>query len=283
MPTELDPRLLRVSIEVGGQLRTYDKLAISVSGTKYANPSQNECDIKITNLDKATRDYLLTETTPFNFNRKRKRIMVEAGRESTGYALVYSGDIVAAVGSQPPDIVVAIKARTCAWFMGDIISRSSGATTQLSNIAGNVARDLGVGLDFQATDKQIANYSHSGAALKQVDRLGTTGAVSAYVNNDTLVVQDLGIPLRGRTRVLSLDTGMIGIPEFTEQGIKVKMLYDNQTDLGYELAITSKMNPAANGEYVVYKLGYELSNRDTPFYLVAEAYARNGRFARLMR
>lgn len=267
----LDERILRVGVEVSGRMKFYEGLALEVSGTKYANAIQNECEVKITNVDKATRDYLLTETSPLNDNRTPKRMIVEAGRKSTGVSVVYEGDITSSVGSQPPDIVVTLKAKTADFQKGNIVGRNKAGKTPLSNIARSVAADLGLKLDFQATDKQISNYSHSGAALKQVDKLGTTGAVSAYINNGVLVVKDINIPLKGRSRVLNIDTGMVGIPEFTEQGIKVKMLYDNQTDLGYGLEITSIMNPAANGLYVVYKLGYELANRDVPFYLIAEA------------
>lgn len=271
MADELDPRIVRIGVEVSGRMKFYEGLSITASGTKYANANQNECEVKITNVDKATRDYLLTETSPLNSNRTPKKLIVHAGRKSTGVSTLYEGDITSAVGSQPPDIVVTLKAKTGDFQKGNIVGRSTKGKTPLSNIAKNVAGDLGLKLDFQAKEKQIANYSHSGAALKQVDKLGTTGAVSAYINNGTLVVKDINVPLKGRTRVLNIDTGMIGIPEFTEQGIKVKMLFDNQTDLGYGLEIKSIMNPAANGLYVVYKLGYEVANRDTPFYLVAEA------------
>lgn len=272
MIAELDPRLLRVGIEVDGHMKWYDQgFDITVSGTKYANAIQNECEVKIANLLKTTHDYLLTETSPLNKNRTPKRMVVEAGRVSTGRSTVYEGDITSVTGTQPPDIQVCIKCKTADFQKGNIISRSKAGKTQLSTIAQGVAADLGLKLDFQAKEKQISNYSHSGAALKQVDKLGSTGAVNAYINNGTLVVKDFNIPLKSRTRVLNLDTGMIGIPEFTEQGIKVKMLYDNQTDLGYGLDIKSIMNPAANGVYSVYKLGFELASRDTPFYLIAEA------------
>lgn len=263
---------MRVGFEVAnGQVKWYDQnFAITASGTKYANPIQNECEVKINNLDKATRDYILTETSPFNKNPVAKKLFVEAGRVSTGLSTVYEGDIVSAVGTQPPDIQICIKAKTGNFQKGNVISRSK-SQTKLSTIAQGVAGDLGLRLDFQAQDKQISNYSHSGAALKQVDRLGTTGAVDAYINNGVLVVKDLNIPLKARTRVLNLDTGMVGIPQFTEQGIKVQMLFDNQTDLGYGLDIQSVMLPAANGVYSVYKVGFELTSRDIPFYLIAEA------------
>lgn len=275
----LDPRLLRIGIEVNGVLKTYDGLAVTVSGTKFANPNQNECEVKITNLDRATRDYLLTETSPFNKNKTRKLLRVEAGRVGTGISLVYQGDIVAAVGSQPPDITLTLKCATGDYAKGLVVAKSAARMTPLKNIAQGVAKDLGLSLQYEAKDKQISNYSFTGGSLKQVNRLGEMGMVNAYVDDGKLVVKDYNIPLRGQTRELNLDTGMVGIPEFTEQGIKAKMLFDNQTTLGSGLNITSRMNPAANGLYTVYKLSFELASREAPWYYIAEAVRTDGTVA----
>lgn len=268
---ELDPRLLRIGIEINGQLKLYENLDIKVSGTKFANANQNECEVKISNLDKATRDFLLTETSPFNKNKRRKILTVEAGRVSTGYAVVFVGDITSAAGSQPPDITLTLKAQTGQYSKGDIISTSQPGLAPLRNIAARVAQDLGLSLDFQAKPKQISNYSYTGSKTKQVEQLAALGRVNAYVDDKVLVVKDYNAPLAKRTRILNLETGMIGIPEFTEFGIRVKMLFDNQTVLGGGLEIKSVNLPAADGLYTVSKLTFELASRDTPFYYLAEA------------
>lgn len=267
---ELDPRLLRIGIEVNGQLKLYEGLAMTASGTKYANATQNECEVKITNLDKETRDYLLTETSPFNKNKRKKILTVEAGRVSTGYTLVFSGDITNASGGQPPDITITIKAATGEYSKGDVVARSQPGTAPLRNIASQVATDLGLNLNFQAKPKNIASYTFTGAATKQVEQLGKMGRVNAYVDDKSLVVKDWNVPLENRISDVNMDSGMIGIPEFTDQGIKVKMLFDNQVILGGGLNVKSKLNPAANGIYTIYKLGFELASRDTPFYYIAE-------------
>lgn len=267
---ELDPRLLRVGVEIAGRLKLYDGIAITASGTKYANANQNECEVKLTNLDKATRDYLLTETSPFNKNKRRKLLTVEAGRVSTGYARVFQGDITNAVGAQPPDITITLKAATGDYAKGEIVATSQPGTAPLRNIAARVAQDLGLALDFQAQPKLISNYSFTGSKVKQVEQLGSMGRVNAFIDDSTLVVKDFNAPLAQQVRELDLDTGMIGIPEFTEQGVKVKMLFDNRTVLGGGIRIRSRLNPAADGLYTVFKLGFELSNRDTPFYYIAE-------------
>lgn len=275
MASELDPRLLRISVEVAGQLKRYEGLAMTASGTKYANANENECEVKLTNLDKTTRDYLLTETSPFNKQRKRKILRVEAGRVSTGYGLVYQGDITNAVGAQPPDIALTLKAATGDFAKGDVISRSQPGKAPLRNIASRIAQDMGLSLTFQADEKQISNYSHTGAAAKQIVTLGQLGRVNAYVDDGALVVKNWNTPLTNRVRDVNIDTGMIGIPEFTETGIKVKVLFDNQIVLGGALRVKSILNPAANGLYTINKLGFELASRDVSWYAIAEAM-RNG-------
>jgi hypothetical protein len=268
---EIDPRLVRIGIEVNGRLKTYEGLNLSATGTKYANANQNECEVKLSNLDKATRDFILTETSPFNSNRTPKRFIVEAGRVSYGYSRIYTGVIASAVPTQPPDITVTLKALTANDKKGEVIARNQPGQTPLSRIAQQVAVDLGLSLIFQAQDKQIANYNFTGGALKQVDKIGEVGNVNAFVDDDSLIIKDSNRPLANSARILNIDTGLIGIPEITEQGIKVKFLLDNTTTLGGTLRIQSKIYPTVNGDYVIYKLGFDIASRDTPFYWIAEA------------
>lgn len=298
---ELDPRIIKVGLEINGQLKTYEGLAIEASGTKYANANQNECEVTIYNLDKSTRDYILTETSPFNLNRTPKILILEAGRKSYGTTKIYVGNIsttgrakkksttsgqinktddpnkgggsasVSANVSQPPDIGITLKCLTGDFDKGNIIARSQPGIAPLSQISSQVSRDLNAILDFQATDKQIASYTYSGAALKQIDYLNQVGLVNAYLDDGVLVVKDFNKPLSNKVKILSKDTGMIGIPEITEQGIKVQFLLDNQTTLGGILRINSQLYPVVNGDYMIYRLSFEIASRDVPFYWIAEA------------
>lgn len=275
-----DPRIVRVGITINDELRIYEGLAIIAQGSKYASATQNETTIRIANLDKATRDFLATEGTPFNRirNRKRQKVFIEAGRESTGVTLVFVGDITLVNPSQPPDIWTTIKAITSSFSKGKVISVSGGAISSLSNICSQAADELGLTLRFEATDKQIANYGYSGSADKQVNKIGELANVDAYIDDTDLVVKNVNAPLTGRRRKLSAANGMIGKPEFTDFGIRVRFLFDVQTRVGDELEVSSEIYPAANGIYIIYKMDFDLSNRDTPFYYVAEARRPGGTF-----
>lgn len=267
---QLDPRIVTIDLEVNGQIKTYKDLAITASGMKYANALQNECQVTITNLDRQTQDYILSETSPFNLNRTPKTITVNAGRQSYGTSKIYVGNIVSSNPTQPPDISVVIKCLTGNFQKGNILARAQPSQVSLYQASLQLAQELRTTLTFQAQDKLLSNFSYSGSVLKQVQHLGFTGGVNVFIDNDVLVVKDSGISRDGSFRMVSAKTGMIGIPELTEQGIKVKFFLDNITKLGGAIQVESDQYPAANGTYVTYKLGFEIANRDTPFYWIAE-------------
>lgn len=265
----LDLRRIRIGIEVSGQIKFYEGLRVKVNGTKYADPMQNDCTVTVSGLNQATRDYLLTETSPFNDNRTPKRLIVEVGRQSTGMFRMFVGDIVSSEPSSPPDLDVTIKAKTQNAQAGKVVSKAGPKSATLSALARQVAADLGLTLEFDAQDKNIGNYQHTGAALKQVDKLSAAGGVVAYIDDNKLVVKDSKRPLSNRTRVLNKDSGMVGVPKINEKGITVQFLIDAETTLGGALQIQSSINPAINGSYVINQLKFDANTHETPFFYTA--------------
>lgn len=267
----VDLRRVRVGIEVSGRINWYEGLKVKATGTKYANPEQNDCTVTITNLKRQTRDFLVSEASPFNSNPTPKRLILEVGRVSTGLTRIFVGDITSAEPSLPPDIELTLVAKTANASKGKLTAKSAPAQSKLSAIAKSIADDMGLSLDFQAQDKNIGNYSHSGPELKQIDLLQQAGGVSAYVDDKNLVVKDAGRALKGRVRILNKTSGMVGLPKPTEKGLKVTFLIDADTVLGGMLRLESQMNPAADGDYVIEQLGFDVATHDAPFYYIALA------------
>lgn len=268
---DLDKRIITIEIDVAGGKKRMEGMSVEVSASKNASAVANEAEIKIANMARADREYLITSTSPMMRPRRYHGISVWMGYESSGITRIFKGDIVSAQITQPPDIWLNIKAMTGYFSRGEVLARTAPAQTRLSVLAEGVASDLGLTLDFQARDKSIANYSFTGGAYMQVDKLGQAGLVDAYVDDDKLIVKDRGKGLVNRVRKLSEENGMIGIPVVDERGIRVRMLFDPFTTVGTVLDVTSRMNPAANGRFTVYKLRYTGATRNTPFYIDADA------------
>lgn len=275
-----DARLLRVGVEVAKRLVWYEGLAIEASMTKVANATANEATIKVTNIEKQTRNTILTETSPWNKFSARKRVIVEAGRQSYGYSRIFVGDIMNVSVTQPPDIAITISALTNAWNKTQVASRSYAGLVQARQIAQDIADSMGLALQYEADDKQISSYAFTGAKSAQMNKLSELGRVNAYIDDDRLVVKPIGVALKQTataSNVLDIDSGMVGIPEVTEQGIKVKMMFEPHSRIGGTIQVRSKINPGANGEYIIFKMTYDLSNREDQFYNTVEAY-KKGRY-----
>ncbi len=277
-----DDRLIIVSFEIDGKLKKFSNidspkkpLYIKATGMKYANQVENEAEVKIANLSAQDRNYIITNTSPFNKNNKRKKLIIEAGRVSTGTSIVYSGDIVSANPSQPPDVILTVKAKTGNFLKGKKVSKTRKSHTSLEEISKEVATDLECSLQYEADSKQIGSASYCGSATEQVRQLQDTGGVNAYIDNDKLVVKNYNVPLLNTLRILNENTGMVGIPEINEEGVKIKFMYDTKTKLGGGLQIESVLNPVANGTYVIYQLGFDICTRETSFYYISSCKRLN--------
>lgn len=273
-----DDRIVKLVFTYGEETATIDTSAdpknppfILASGSKFVDVTQNECNIQVANLSRDLRNALATNLTPFDYNQSRKSVEVWAGRVSTGLFLRYQGDIVSAVPTQPPDIVMCIRSRTMQFFKNDLVAQSYAVTAPLSQIGADIAKQLGLNLRFEATDRNIANYAYTGSAVGQVQRLQKLGAIDAYVDDGTLVCKDKGVALANSIYELSQAGGMIGQVELTEYGIRVKSLLSPNVKLGGTLRLNSVQNPSLNGDYTIYRTGFEIATRDAAFYDIIEA------------
>lgn len=269
MSVKPDLRRIRFGIEISGRINWYEGLRVRASGTKFANAQQNECTLTVSGLSMSTRDHLLTETSPFNSNRTPKRLIIEVGRVSTALFRIYIGDIVSAEPTSPPDVDIVIKAKTQSAQAGNVVAISSGPLSKLSAVSQRVADEIGLGLDFQALDKNISSFSYTGAALKMVNLLQESGGVRAFIDDELLIVKNYGQALAGRLRILGANTGMVGIPKATEKGVDVTFLIDSESLLGGILRLDSKINKSINGDYVIDQLKFDVASHDDPFFYTA--------------
>lgn len=267
-----DPRIVQVGIQIGNDVVYYDGLYITAQGTKFGNQNYATCQVRIENLTREHRDHILTETSLWQAQQSlsQKLLIVNAGRQSYGTFQLFIGNITLAQITQPPDIGIILNAISSFSYSVDTVSVSLPAQTSLKTICETAAKSLGTSLTFQADDKNISNYSFTGSPLQHVGKIAETGNVDACINNNNLIVTNKNVPLIGVSKDVSQQTGMIGVPEINEQGVTVKFLLDSYDLLQGQLNLTSILNPSLNGPYKVYSLSFDISNRDTPFYWIAD-------------
>ena len=273
---ELDPRLLQIVIQVGDTQTVFGgELFIRAQGTLFANALQDIAEVVIYNMERSTQDYLMNIMSPYSMDHRAKTLKILAGRKSYGMTLIYQGTVMVANISQPPDIGVTFTCLSGASFQNTVYSTQLAGNNSIETIATQAAQRFNASTRVQLPYyPKIANYAFSGTPIQELEYINSFGNISIFLtegNTNVLTVKGSTVPLTGTLRQVSEETGMIGVPEWTELGIRVTFFIDNKTTLGGGIQLTSKRYPTFNGVYVIFKLNFDLANREKPFYYIAEA------------
>lgn len=268
---KFDPRILTVEIEFEDGSRVYSSpMNITISGSKTIASAQNTCTIAISNMKKEERDYIMSNCNQsLAASYKIRRVRVMAGRESKGSWKVFLGDIVGASVSQAPDVTITLRAQTNARDKTQWWAFSNTGPVTLERLVQDTASILGLSYKIDSKvdkGKIIPRYTFNGVVTAMIVRISELANVRCYVDDDTLVVTDWAAGLSNTIVEVNKDSGMIGIPEFTEYGIRVKTLADRNIVLGGAIRLNSFMVPVMNADYVITRLDYDLTSREQAFY-----------------
>ncbi|HZZ80040.1 MAG TPA: hypothetical protein VFE62_16120 [Gemmataceae bacterium] len=282
MASAFDPRIVQIELQLPGQTVTFDNqnpsLAIYASGSKFGTANMNTCECRIFNLTKQLRNQILTLASPLLAppannpaaalpNPRQPVILnLKVGRVSTGTFLLFTGNVITCEVTQPPDIGIVLRSLTNNYNMSLLLGLQQPAVSRLSEIAQVIAQNNGLFLDFEATDKNINNYSFTGSLQNNIVKLNQMGGVQAGVDNQTLWVIDAGKARKNTGFTITDSSGMVGIPQVTEQGVTVRVMINSAIQIGGSVTINSTSNPAANGTFKVAKMDYEIASRDQPFW-----------------
>lgn len=266
-----DPRVLTVEIEFESGSRVFaGPMSIRVGGSKTISSTQNQATITISNVSKDTRDYIMSNCNQaLAMNYKVRRVRVRAGRESYGQWNVFVGDIVSANVTQPPDITITLRCVTNAVDRSKWWSFANTGPITLEKIVQEAAASLGLAYRIDsAVDKSkvIPRFTFNGPMVAIIIRIQELANVRAYVDDDTIVITDWAKGLSNTIVEVNAYSGMVGIPEMTEYGVKVKTLADRNILLGGAMRLKSEIVPVLDGDYVITRIDYDLTTREQEFY-----------------
>lgn len=280
MTAAFDQRLVSVTLTLLSGTFTFQNLAIFARGRMFANAQAGQCELAIFNMTKEQRNQVLTQASPLNLGRINTpngqyvpvNMTLNVGRESYGTFTLFQGNVIACGVSQPPDIGVTLRGMTSNYLASVVAGLNQSSMVLLSVIVKGIAASLRIPYEFTATDRQIDNYSFNGGSLNQVQKLNMIGGILAYIDpkSNTLIVHDSDKSRPGGSILVSADTGMVGIPQVTEVGVLVKVMLAPSYQLGGQIEVVSEINPAANGTYFIYKINFDVANRDAPFWYTLE-------------
>ena len=266
MTSAFDNRLVKVGLQIGNDFLVFEDLDIRIHGQKFASEIMNQCTVKISNLTRDHRNFILTTATPMKVEKTPIAMTVDVGRESYGTFRLFEGVAFVSSVTPPPDIGIILTGLTNCFQIGLVVANSQNPQAPLSVIAKSIADANGLVLKFKAKERNIANFQHTGGAARQIDNLAMIGDVRVSIDNNTMTVFDKDAYADDEVFDLNINTGMIGIPQATQTGAMAQMLVSPAIKLGGKLNLKSQINPAVNNDgYRIDAIDFDICNRDNPF------------------
>lgn len=117
-------------------------------------------------------------------------------------------------------------------------------------------------LENSGVDARINDPYLPGTLRDQALAVARAANINLYIDDTVLAIWPAGAARGGLVPVLSAETGMVGYPQFTQNGIMIRTLYNPSLVFGQTVEVQSALTPA-NGKWTIAAISHNL-DANTP-------------------
>lgn len=189
-------------------------------------------------------------------------LKVEAGEGGKTPDLVFQGEITSAVPDFNDDGTATFHIEAASGFyplqMGTA-PVSVDTDTTIEYLFKQFADEAGYTLENNGVTGSVSNCVFTGSPIQKARQLAKQTGVDLLIDNNTLVILPSYEDSRegGTVPLLSKDSGLLGYPSFSNDGISARCLFIPQLQIGGLVKIESIV-PKATGVWRVTKLSHTL-------------------------
>lgn len=193
---------------------------------------------------------------------RQNTVTILAGDEETGVSVCFKGTVFEAWADarQPPDVVFHVFALSSLFDATTVIPPTSfKGSVDVATVLSGIAAQMGYGFENGGVQGKLSNPYYPGDARAQVKRAceDINCAYDFDEDKKMIVVWPKDGTRDGQVVKVSKDTGMIGYPSFTQSGIQISTIYDQNIVFGRAIIVESQLVPAS-GQWVVASLSHQL-------------------------
>jgi hypothetical protein len=271
------PRHIDLKIRLGqGSFGESGNNTASVSGlrcsaiiSKAGGLGMNNLALRVFGLTKKIANQITVLGKPIS-NVVKNDISVSAGADDTGMSVTFIGTIFQAWQdlNQAPDASVTISAFTgLLEALRPLPPISFQGSADVATIMSGIAKQIGFDFENNGVSVQLANPYFPGTGRQQAAACAEAANINWLMDDQPGAKQVLAIWPKdgqrgGAIPLISPDTGMVGYPTWTENGIAVKTLYNPSIVTGGKIKVDSEIT-VAKGEWQVFSVTHELES-ETP-------------------
>lgn len=245
--------------ESGTDTVKLDGLRVSARIVKAGGLSMGSLNARIYGMTLSLMNQLSTLGIRFN-TVPRNAITVSAGDVLSGMTTVFVGSVQngwADFGSAP-EVPFVIEGKV---GLPDNIqsakSTSYNGPVAIASAMASLANQMSLHFENSGVTGNVDSPYLWGSLRNQAQQLADAAGISWTIDNGTLAIWPKGGKRNGQIPLLSPQTGMIGYPSYTEQGVLVRSIYNPSIGIGQQVKVQSSLGPAS-ATWTVYNLEYEL-------------------------
>ena len=241
----------------GGNTKIIEGLATTVQVTKAGLPEKNSAEVRIYNMSLSDMDKLtFLSFVPGEY--RKNHILIEAGNKGEELSVVFKGDITSAYAEINADACMKFNALTAGWsvLIADSPTSVQGEATAESLIS-QFAQQAGFNFINNGVTESVKNATFNGSPVQKAQAVADEVGCELLMDDETWTIQPWDKP-RGDAVLLKADSGLIGYPSFTQDGISCECFYNPRLQLGGQIKIESIV-PRASGYWKITKLSHDLA------------------------
>lgn len=245
--------------EGGGNTKVIEGLATTVEVDKNGLPEKNTARVTIYNLKMSDMEKM-TFLAFRPLQKRKNKILIEAGIKGKELGVVFKGDITSAFPdfNSAPDVPFQIEAMTAGWSYQIAESPTSiQGEEDVAKLMEQFAKQAGFGFVNNSISATVKNTTFTGSPVSKAQQLANEVNIELLIDDENFTIQSWDNP-RGDAVLLGADSGMIGYPTFSQDGVQGRSFYNPKLRLGGQIKLQSIV-PKANGYWKLTKLSHSLS------------------------
>ena len=193
---------------------------------------------------------------------KRNYLNIYAGDDVEGYSQIFAGTITSAAAdfNTAPNLKLKIDARL--GFYGSVTAQGQNVvsgTQPVSSFIEKQVKAAGLAFKNEGVSATVRNAVFSGSPIAQARQAAAQVGAELVIDDGEAVLIPSGAARKGNVPVLSAQTGLLGYPVMTSNGIEIRAVFNPDFRFAGLVELKSAV-PRVSGQWRIIKLSHSLSS-----------------------
>ena len=244
----------------GGNTANISGLRVSCQIQNTGGASQSNMQLAVYGLPLSLMNQLST-VGPETYRQNKNGIAVLAG-DASGMSLVFQGNIYNAFVDTlgMPDVCLRVSAMPGTYHaVKPATPISIQGAADVSGMMSKLASTMGFGFEDAGVKVKLSNPYFGGTAWTQAHAIARHAGIDWIIDRGTMVIVPPGQSRQGDTPLISPQTGLIAYPQFNQNQILVRALFNPAVKFYGNIQVQSDLSSAC-GTWKVQSLRYDLES-----------------------